>query len=162
MKKYVYVGNIVGTHGIKGEIRIISDSEIKLQVFKPDFNIYIGPLKEKHKIISYRHHKNFEMITLEGFDNINDVLKFKNLSVYASRDDLKIDDYLLEDLYDLEIIEDNISLGKVIDVIKNGTNILLKVSGTKTFYIPKVDEYIIKIDLDNKKIIVKNTRGLML
>ena len=45
--KYIYVGKIVNTHGIKGEIRILSDFLKKDLVFKKDFTLYIGPNKEK-------------------------------------------------------------------------------------------------------------------
>ena len=88
---YLYLGKIVNTHGIKGEIRIISNFERKDLVFNPNFKIYIGDDKEEKVINTYRHHKNFEMITLKGINDINDVLKYKGLDVYIKRDDLKLD-----------------------------------------------------------------------
>ena len=48
--KYIYIGKIVNTHGIKGEIRILSDFLKKDLVFKKDFILYIGPNKEKEII----------------------------------------------------------------------------------------------------------------
>ena len=75
-KMYRYLGKIVNTHGIKGEIRILSDFEKKELVFRPDFEIYIGEEKKKEIIQTYRHHKNFEMNTIQGYQNINEVLKY--------------------------------------------------------------------------------------
>ena len=162
MSDYVYIGKIVGTHGIKGEIRILSNSEIKNQVFKPNFTIYFGTNKNPHLINTYRHHKTFEMITIDNFDSINDVLKFKNNNVYAKRDDLIINDYLLDDLLKLDVVYNGKIIGNVEDVIETGPNVLLKIKGLNDFYIPKVDEYIEKVDIKNKQIIVKNIGGLIL
>jgi len=79
---YVYIGNIVNTHGIKGEVRILSSFNYKEYIFKKNFNLYIGKNKEKQTINSYRFHKIFDMVTFYGIDNINDVLKYKGEKVY--------------------------------------------------------------------------------
>ncbi|MDE5539223.1 MAG: ribosome maturation factor RimM, partial [Bacilli bacterium] len=56
--EYVYLGKIVNTHGIKGEVRVLSDFERKDLVFKKGFALFIGEKKEKHIINTYRRHKN--------------------------------------------------------------------------------------------------------
>ncbi|MBR1417048.1 MAG: 16S rRNA processing protein RimM [Bacilli bacterium] len=161
---YIYIGKIVNTHGIKGELRLLSDFDKKELVFKKDFNIYIGNNYIKETINSYRHHKMFDMITLKGYDNINEVLKYKDNNVYINRDDLNLNnnDYVLEDLINLNIKEDNEIIGKVIDYVNNSNNVLLVVLGTKKFYIPLVSEYIIKVDLNNNEIITKNVKDLII
>ena len=50
MEEYIYIGKIVNTHGIKGEIRILSDFEKKDSVFVVGMPIYIGRKKEKEII----------------------------------------------------------------------------------------------------------------
>ena len=55
----------------------------------------------------------------------------------------------MSDLIDMDIIEDNKILGKVKDFVYNKPNTLLVIEGTSKFYIPLVDEYIIKVDLNN-------------
>ena len=54
----IYVGTIVSTHGIKGEIRIISKLEqsLKEKVFKVGNSILIND--KEYKLRSYRRHKN--------------------------------------------------------------------------------------------------------
>ena len=160
---YVLIGKIVNTHGIKGELRLLSDFDKKDIVFKSNFNIYIGPTYIKETIKSYRHHKMFDMITLNGYNNINEVLKYKYMDVYVKRSDLdlKENDYLLEDLIGMKVIDNNEVIGKVIDYTQ-GSNVLLKVSGVKEFYIPLVDEYIINVDVKEKEIHTKNGKDLIL
>ena len=160
---YVLIGKIVNTHGIKGELRLLSDFDKKDIVFKSNFNIYIGPGYIKETISSYRHHKMFDMITLQGYNNINEVLKYKYMDVYVKRSDLNLNenDYLLDDLIGMSVIDDNEVIGKVIDY-NQGANVLLKVSGTKEFYIPLVDNYVINVDTKNKEIHTKNGKDLIL
>lgn len=164
MKEYIYIGKIVNTHGIKGEFRILSDSLIKDKVFIPNNYIYIGNDYTRYEILSYRHHKDYEMITVNGINDINDALKLKGLNVYFKRSDLNIssDDYIIEDLLDCEVIEESKTLGKIIDILYNNNNILLKVSGTKDFYIPYKGDFIIKVDKDNKRVYTKNAKDLIL
>ena len=164
MKDYVYIGKIVNTHGIKGEFRIFSNFELKDKVFIPNNNVYIGEDKKEYKILSYRHHKEYEMITVEGINDINDAIKLKGLKVYFKRCDLNIndDDYLVDDLLDCDVIEDDKILGKVEDIIYNNSNILLKVTGIKDFYIPLKGNFITKVDKDNNKVYTSNAKGLIL
>ncbi len=164
MNNYVKLGKIVNTHGIKGELRILSDFDKKELVFKNGFNIYIGDTYIKETINTYRVHKTFDMITLNGYSNINEVLKYKGLDVYINRDELNLnkDEYIMSDLIDMDIIEDNKILGKVKDFVYNKPNTLLVIEGTSKFYIPLVDEYIIKVDLNNKQIITKNVKDLII
>ena len=68
----------------------------------------------------------------------------------------------MSDLIDMDIIEDNKILGKVKDFVYNKPNTLLVIEGTSKFYIPLVDEYIIKVDLNNKQIITKNVKDLII
>ena len=78
---YIYIGKIVNTHGIKGELRIISNNEMKDKIFVKGRNFYIGKSKVKEEVNSYRVHKNFDMVTFLGYDNINQVLKYLKQNV---------------------------------------------------------------------------------
>ena len=162
--EFVYIGKIVNTHGIKGELRLLSDFDRKETVFQKDFIIYIGPGHTKEVISSYRKHKSFDTISLEGYDNINQVLCYKGMNVYVNRDDLKMskDEYLLEDLIGFAIKENGELLGKVKEIVYNGSGTLLVIEGTKTFYIPNNKEFIKKVNLDNKEIECENAKGLIL
>lgn len=162
--EYVYIGKIVNTHGIKGELRIRSDFDKKDIVFKPGFNLYIGEGHVKEEIVTYRRHKDFDMVTFKGYDNINQVLNYLKLNVYALREDLNLDnnDYVLQDLVGLEVVENGEKFGKVEEIVYNGSSILLYVESVKNFYIPYVDSYIKNVDLRHKQIEVVGVKGLIL
>lgn len=162
--EYLYVGKIVNTHGIKGELRIKSDFDYKERVFKPGINLYIGKYYTPEEIVSYRHHKEFEMVTFKGYDNINQVLKYLKMDVFVNKDDLNLgeDEYVLEELIGCNVIFDGKCYGKVSEIVYNNGNVLLSISGDKDFYIPNNSYFIKKVDLDKKEILTNDIEGLIL
>lgn len=163
MDEYIYVGKIVNTHGIKGEIRILSDFEKKDKVFVSGMPIYIGRKKEREIIKSYRHHKNFEMITMEGYSDINEVLRYKGLYVYIKKEDLKLEEgeYLETDLIGLTVMVEDINKGTVSDIRDSGHNKYLVIqTEKKEVFIPYQKEFIAKIDFENQAITVTPIKGM--
>lgn len=163
MEEFIYIGKIVNTHGIKGEIRILSDFEKKDKVFINGMPIYIGRKKEREVITSYRHHKNFEMITMEGYNDINEVLRYKGLYVYVKKEDLKLEEgeYLESDLIGLTVIVDNNEKGIVTDIRDSGHNKFLVISyKEKEVFIPYQKEFIAGIFIKENKIVITPIKGM--
>lgn len=163
MEEYIYIGKIVNTHGIKGEIRILSDFEKKDKVFVKGMPIYIGRKKEREVINTYRHHKNFEMITMDGYNDINQILRYKGLYVYIKKDDLKLEDgeYLETDLIDLTVIVDGEVKGVITDIRDSGHNKFLVIkTDIKEVFIPYQKEFIGNIDFNKKEIVVLPIKGM--
>ena len=152
---YIYIGKIVSTHGIKGEVKIISDFFEKDKIFKKGFKLYITPLYHEEVINTYRVHKNYDMVTFNGYNDINEILKYIGMGVYIKRSDLdlKEDEYLLSDLIGYVVYDNNKLLGKVSNISFNN-NVLLKIDDI--FYIPFIDEFIEKVDVKTKKIMTRN------
>ncbi len=159
---YLKVGKIVNTHGIKGELRLLSNFKYKNKVFKNNFKIYIGKEKDMEVINSYRVHKMFDMITLKGYSNINEVLKYKGKLVFIDKNDLILnnDEYLDEDLIGFDVIYEDISNLKVVEIVNYPNNKLLKVRHDMQDNLVPFS-LVDKIELDNKKIYVKDIKGLI-
>ena len=163
MDEYIYIGKIVNTHGLKGEVRILSDFQFKDKVFKPGVTIYLGRKKEEFKIVTYRHHKVFEMITMEGLNDINLVLRLKGLYVYVLKKDLVLNDgeYLDSDLINLNVIVDNKEVGTVTNVRDSGNNKFLVIkTDTKEVFVPYQKEFVKEINLENNTIIIEPIEGM--
>ena len=161
--KYVLIGKIVNTHGLKGEVRILSQFKYKDKVFIPGMKIYIGKNKVCEEIVSYRHHKVFEMITIAGYDDINQVLKYKGEYVFINKDDIKLEEnqYLDEDIIGLKVYVCDKELGEVRRIDNHNGNEILLVSGkNRDYLIPYNFDIIISVDLNAKEIKVKNIVGL--
>mgnify|MGYP004622936065 FL=1 len=161
--KYVLVGKLVNTHGLKGEVRILSEFKYKDRVFLPGMKIYIGRDKVCEEIVSYRHHKIFEMIIMKGYNDINQVLKYKGEYVFVNKEDIKLcpGEYLDEDIIGLSVIVDKKVMGVVKRIEKHNRNEILVVKSVdKNYLIPYNFDIIENVDLEKKEMSVKNIQGL--
>ncbi len=164
MDEFIWVGKIVNTFGIKGEVKVYSDFEYQERIFTKKVEIYIGIKKVKVSICSYRVHKGFALLTFSDYNNINDVLPFKGENIYVKRDalDLQKGEYLYSDLIGFSVYDEDVFLGIVTDYVKNNNNVLLKVKNQKDFYLPLIDHYIKEVNLEKKKIDTIKGRNLVL
>lgn len=156
---YIFIGEIVNTHGLKGEVKIISDFKYKDKVFVKGMNLYIGKNKEKVVINTYRKHKNYDMVTFDGINDINDVLIYKSEYVYVEKESINIDGYFDEDIIGLDVYVNDTYKGKVTEIMKNRAHEILVIDNHK-YLVPYVDEFIKNIDTDNKKIEIIEMKGL--
>lgn len=160
--EYIYIGDIVNTHGIKGELRILSDFKYKDKIFKHDFKFYIGRKKELLTVDTYRKHKEFDMVKFYEVEDINDALAYKGDKAYINRDDVKIDGYFNEDLINLDVYGNDIYIGKVEKIMKSSVQEIIIIKGNdKKHLIPYVDEFIKNIDLKNNRMDINVIEGLL-
>lgn len=159
---YIYIGDIVNTHGVKGEVRLLSDFKYKKEVFIPGMVLYVGRGKEPLKIRTYRPHKMFDMVTFDGIDNINDVIMYKGDQAFIKKEQFQPSGILNEDLIGIDVFFGEQLLGQVDYIMTSKAHEIIVVTG-KTFktMIPYVDEFIVSIDIDSNKIVVKNVEGLI-
>lgn len=158
---FICIGDLVNTHGIKGEVRILSDFKYKHKVFIPGNHLYIGKTKEDLVIKTYRTHKSYDMVTFEDINDINDVLIYKGELVYIDKNSLDID-YLDEDLIGMTIYDNNEQKGSVVNLMKNKLYTILVVNyNNKEYLVPNIDEFVEKIDLEDRKIYINNIKGLI-
>ena len=150
----VMIGKYTNTHGIKGEIRIKSNFPYKSKVFKVNNELIID--NNTYKINSYRVHKDYDMVTLDGINSIDDITFQKNIKVYIDRDKYLLkNDYLDSDLIGFIVYNSKIER-EVLDILYiNDSKKLIK---TNEGYIPF--ELVKNIDLNNKKILIENVDGL--
>lgn len=160
---YIYLGEIVNTHGIKGEVRIVSDFKFKNDVFKIGKNLYVGNSKVKEIINTYRVHKNYDMVTFKGINDINDVLKYKGKKVYIMREEFEFDGILDEDVIGLDVYSKDKKIGIVEDILKSNAHPILEVKNDKNVisYIPFIDAFVLNVDLKNKRIDIEEIEGLI-
>lgn len=158
----IYIGKIVNTHGIKGEIRILSDFDFKDNAFKVGTHIIVDD--ETYQINSYRKHKQFDMITLDGYHDINDVLFLMKKKVYKNKEELNLskDQILDEDLITYTVIDKDKKSGIIKEIFyASQSNKILRVKFEKEVLIPLSSPMIQKIDQDKKRIEVELIEGMM-
>lgn len=161
------VGTIVSTHGIKGEVKVKSDSSFER--FKKGSILYLKNKGITKEIIidSHRKHKDLDLITFNGLTNINDVLEYIGFDVYVDvegLDELEDDEFYFDDLIGLNAFDEaGNKLGIIRDINEVPQGIILELEKLdKTVsYIPFVDEFIKEVDLEEEKIIITPIEGLL-
>lgn len=157
----VYVGKIVSTHGIKGEIKVFSDFEFKKNVFKIGNSLLIDD--KEYVIKSYRVHKNFDMVTLNDYKDINEVLFLMKKKVYVSKDSLKLDssEVLDEDLINFKVVTTDGREGIIEEIFyASSTNKILRIMLDKEVLIPVNSPMVKEINKENAWIVIEVLKGL--
>ena len=148
--KRVLIGTYVNTHGIRGEIKILSKFPYKNQYFQKGKKIIIED--NEYIVSNYRIHKQFDMLCFDNITNINQIEFLKGKQIFGNREDLILekDEYYIDELINFNVMMEDKFLGKVIRTDNNNIQDILVLDSK--IYIPYVKEWIKKIDT-NKKII---------
>lgn len=168
MKKnneYIYIGEIINTFGIKGELKIFTESDFIEERFAKGKSIFfkVGKEYQEHKVTKHRVHKSNVLLIIDDLFDINLVEQYVGCEVYASSlDDLDLDedDYYVDDLVDMEVYNTlGDYLGIVTDVLEMPRGYLLEVKDKeKKMLIPFVEAFVKEILED--KIIIEEIEGL--
>ncbi len=160
--KSVYIGKIVSTHGIKGELRILSDFPFKEKVFVVGNKLLID--EKKYYIKSYRVHKKFDMVTFDGYSNINEVLFLLKKDVYFLKSDLDLadDEILDEELILYDVYTTDGKKGKIKEIfMASPKNKIMRLLFEKEILIPISSPMVKEINKSEKKVIVELMDGIM-
>lgn len=159
--QYLYIGKLVNTHGIKGEVRLISNFKYKNKVFVPGFKFYVGKEKKEFIIESYRKHKQFDMVVFKDNHDINLVEHLKGSFVYINKSALILNknEFLAVDLIGFNVIINDKLIGVVDNVIETPANEVLVLDNN--VMIPYVKAFINNIDEKNKRVYVNDVKGLL-
>lgn len=165
LKKYLEAGKIVGTHGVKGELRVKPwcDSAEFLKQFS---TLYLDGGNIPVRVLFSRIHKDFLLVTLEGVDSVEKADIFKNKILCLNRDDAKLPEgsYFMQDLMGLDVYDADtfIYYGSLTEVLRTGANDVYQITSQdhKNYLIPAVPEFIQEIDLSKGKMLIRPVKGI--
>ena len=148
MSNYLETGKIVGTFGINGELKVLSDATTNR--FVKGNLLYLGKSTktlEKVEITSSRTHKGMYLVTINNLNDINLVEKYINYYFYIDRDemnDLNANQYYFVDLIGLKIVDpNNKEYGIVTDMLDLPASSVIEARiNDKKVLIPFVKAYI--------------------
>ena len=168
MQEYFEIGQIVNTHGVKGQVKVNPFTD-DLERFEELKSIYIVKNKKllEYEIEEVKYQKNMLLIKFKNIDDLNMAEKYKGCYLKIHRKDarkLPKDTYFIADLIGLDVYSDeNKYLGKVEDIFSTGANdvYVVKNDEGKQILLPSIPEVLKTIDLENEKIIVHILEGLI-
>jgi 16S rRNA processing protein RimM len=170
MQKYLEVGQIVGTHGVRGTLKVkpLTDDIKRFDNLK---TVYITKGKELVEITieEVKYSNNTVLLKLKGIDVLEDAKTYRGIYLKIERKDsvkLPKDSYFIVDLIGLLVYEEETEkpLGKVEDIYNTGSNDIYVVKDEETgkqILLPAIKKVIKKIDIDNQKIVVNLIEGLI-
>lgn len=167
---YYTVGKLVNTQGLKGEVRVVSTTDFPDKRFKKGKTLLLfhptlaRPLEVK--VATRRQHKEFELLTFEGFDSIEAVEKYKGGELKVSEEELipnRDGEFYIHQLIGCEVVTDaGEELGKLTEVLQPGANDVWVVKGKRgEILLPYIDDCIKQVDIENKRIVCHLMEGLL-
>lgn len=164
-KKFLETGKIVGTHGIRGQLRIQPwcDSPEFLCSFKKLYLDENG--REVLSVTSAKPHGNIVIASVKGVDSIELAEVYRNRVLYIDRKDVKLEEgrYFIEDLLGCSVydIDTNALLGTLSDVSATGANDVWHITREEREYlIPNIPDVVKQVDTDSEKIFIKPLKGI--
>lgn len=164
-KEFLETGKIVGTHGVRGELRVECwcDSPQVLTEFS---TFYYDEGRERVDVESARPHKGMVLLKLKGVDTVEQGDALRGKVLWLKREDypLKPGQVFLQDLMGLSVIDGNTGklYGVLTEIIPTGANDVYRIRNGegKEFLFPAVEHMIQEIDVDGGKMLVLPIPGI--
>ena len=168
MEKYFRVGVLANTHGIRGEVKVYPTTD-DINRFKKLKKCILDTGKEyiDLNVESVKFFKNMVILKFKEYNNINDIECYKGKDILVSRDNavkLEKGEYYIADILGAKVIlEDGSEFGVLEDVMQTGANdvYVVKTLDNKEVLLPKIDECVKKLDIENKIVTVHIMKGLL-
>ncbi|MBE6750863.1 MAG: 16S rRNA processing protein RimM [Ruminococcaceae bacterium] len=165
LKQFLEAGKIVGTHGIKGMLRVQAwcDSADFLKQFKYVYTDKNG--ENRLEIKSVQPHGNIVLMQIKGVNSIDEAEALRNKVIYISRKDAKLPEgrYFIDDLIGCKVLdfESSNELGTLTEVSSTGANDVWHITNSKGEYlVPAIEEVIVSVDTLNSLITIKPLKGI--
>lgn len=160
MNEFLDCGQIVNTHGIHGEVRIVPWAD------SPDFLCQFSTLYVDGRaleVTASRVHKGSVIARLQGVDTVEAAMTLKGKTVQLCRADAKLPEgaFFLADIIGLDVVDENGSkLGTLREVLSPSVQQIYVVEGQREIMIPAVPEFILETNIEAGYIRVRLIEGM--
>ena len=160
----VRIGQITAPVGIRGEVRVFPYTDRESR-FSDIGKVFLGEGEDERIVKKARFDKGMAVLKLSGVDDRNTAETLRGLNLYARKDlyILEDDTYFTEDLIGCSVFsEEGETLGELTEVIQNSSQDIYRVKkpGGGSFLVPAVKEFIKKVDIEKKEIVMHLIEGL--
>ena len=160
MKEYLDCGQIVNTHGVRGEVRIVPWAD------SPDFLCQFSTLYidgAPRRVLSSRVHKGSVIARLDGVDTVEQAMLLRDKTVQMKRADAKLPEgaFFLADIIGLKVVDEEVQpLGTLKEVLSPSVQQVYVIEGEREIMIPAVPEFILETNIAGGYIKVRLIEGL--
>lgn len=168
MEDLFQVGVITQTHGIRGEVKVFptTDDAARFEDLKHVL-LDTGKGTLTLEIENVRYFKQFVILKFKGYDNINDIERYKRCPLLVERSaavPLEEDEYYIADMIGMQVVTDQgEDFGVLKDVMETGANdvyvIAHKTAGE--VLVPAIKDCILEVDIPGRKMKIHVMDGLI-
>lgn len=168
MEQFLRVGVISSTHGVKGEVKVFPTTDDPAR-FLDLKKVILDTKKEQIdlEITGVKFFKNQVILKFKGYNNINDIEKYKGMDLLISREDavpLGENENFIIDLIDMTVVTDTgETLGTLVDVMQTGANdvYIVETPQKKEVLLPAIKDCILDVNVEEKRMLVHVLEGLL-
>ena len=155
--QYIEAGEIVTTHGVRGEVKVLSwlDSP---DMLCESSRCRIGG--KEYAMDAVRVQKTCNLVKLRGVDTMEDAQKLRGKTMELYREDISDELIFAAELVGVEVFAGETSIGKITEVLDYPGNSVYVVQGEREYLIPAVKEFILSTDLEKNEMRVKLLEGM--
>ena len=154
---YIEAGEIVTTHGVRGEVKVLSWLDSPEMLCEFDRCRISG---KEYAMDSVRVQKTCNLVKLRGVDTMEDAQKLRGKTMELYREDISDELIFASELVDVEVYADGACIGKIKEVLDYPGNSVYVVQGEREYLIPAVKEFILSTDLERNQMQVKLLKGM--
>ena len=154
---YIEAGEIVTTHGVRGEVKVLSWLDSPEMLCEFDRCRISG---REYVMDSVRVQKTCNLVKLRGVDTMEDAQKLRGKNMELYREDISDELIFAAELVDVEVYADGACIGKIKEVLDYPGNSVYVVQGEREYLIPAVKEFILSTDLERNQMQVKLLKGM--
>ena len=154
---YIEAGEIVTTHGVRGEVKVLSWLDSPEVLCEFDRCRISG---REYIMDAVRVQKTCNLVKLRGVDTMEDAQKLRGKTMELYREDISDELIFAAELVDVEVFADGASIGRIKEVLDYPGNSVYVVQGEREYLIPAVKEFILSTDLEKNQMQVKLLKGM--
>jgi len=154
---YIEAGEIVTTHGVRGEVKVLSWLDSPEMLCEFDRCRISG---REYAMDAVRVQKTCNLVKLRGVDTMEDAQKLRGKTMELYREDISDELIFASELVDVEVYADGACIGKIKEVLDYPGNSVYVVQGEREYLIPAVKEFILSTDLERNQMQVKLLKGM--
>ena len=154
---YIEAGEIVTTHGVRGEVKVLSWLDSPEMLCEFDRCRISG---REYVMDSVRVQKTCNLVKLRGVDTMEDAQKLRGKTMELYREDISDELIFASELVDVEVYADGACIGKIKEVLDYPGNSVYVVQGAREVLIPDRPEFVRSIDPAAGRMVVHLIEGM--
>lgn len=155
--QYIEAGQIVTTHGVRGEVKLLTWLDSPEDLVDFDRCRIDG---REYGMESVKVQKTCNLIKLAGVDTMEDAQALRGKTLELYREDIDDEVIFAAELVGVEVYADGEKIGKITEVLDYPGNSVYVVKGQYEYMIPAVKQFILSTDLEKNEMQVKLLEGM--